>query len=162
MATNKSEGVIPAAEQAFKIESSESFDAIVKLGVHSMFKVYTEHKDKSTVQTKLEIGEALKLLADIDPNIKLEEDGEVSDSDQDIIVETKYFPSLHGGLVEFYRDRATSEFGVRVTDKDDDMKTNKPSTPEETKNQLFQMAVLSTINATDLSEVDASFSSAFS
>lgn len=158
MASNKSEGVMPAVNSAFKMDGEDSFATIIKEGIHNTFVVCIMFPDISPEEAKREIAQALRMLATMSTDVELkdarEEEEDKTDGEQDEgRAEFQYFSSKHG-LVQFFKNTTTSKYQAKYTKAKDVVSTQtKPSTTKQRLNEEFQLAFLAATESSNLTLV---------
>jgi hypothetical protein len=143
--------VVPIVKNAFVMNPDDPVDYIIKYGIHNMFAESITEPNGPQEQIKRCIINALAMVATINPDMELNGDGD--DEDKAMAagqekIQTRYFSSRHGCLVEFFISGATGKYDIKTTNEYTTVQT-KPSTPEQTKNDKFKSAVIDTFLSFD-------------
>ena len=136
--------IVPIVKKAFIMNADDPVDYIIKYGIHKIFAESIKEQDASQEQIKRSIMNALTMIAKINPNMVLSDGGDdanVIAAARQELVQTRYFSSGQGSLVEFFINRTTGKFNVRTKNEDSTDQT-KPSTPWQTNNDIFKSAVI--------------------
>ena len=138
------------------MNQDDPVDYIIKYGIHSIFAESITEPNAPQEQIKRSILNALTMIAKINPDMELndraDDEGDTTVAGQEKI-QTRYFSNRHGALVEFFISRATGKYDVKATVQDSTEQT-KPSTPKETKNDMFKSALIDAFLSYDPNPVE--------